>query len=362
MALIEPIPLTVVAGGAEMASLLPQLLGPAHDVALIATEGIQAGVEGAGIDRAGIDGAGIDGAGIDGAGIDGAGRRITVVPDVGERSPGCPCCRLRLDLVDAVARLVRRRSRPTHLLVAVPDVAADPTAEPDGTSVTAVVHTVLSDPDLRRWVRLDGVVATLDAVASVTRLRTGSPVVEGEGAERLAIADRLLVARADQVVEASLTELRDVMGRLNRIAPVLAPAVERVAVEQLLSIDAWHGAPNVMPATPRGIAADTGHRVAGTPDLVVLEQRGALDPGGVEAWLDEVLAHHAPRLVRLQGALAVDGSPGRVCCHGVGSYAMSHPEHEHSGGRRSDTSLMMLIGHGLPADELAAGLRATAVH
>jgi G3E family GTPase len=346
MPLLEPIPLTVLAGGPEMPSLLPQLLGLRSDLALIAPDWLP--IAAAATTATVSDIGAVD-------------RHVAVVPDVGERSPGCPCCRLRLDLVDAVAVLVRRRSRPRHIVVAVPDLPADPAAS----SVTVVVHTVLSDPDLRRWVRLDGVVATLDAVPTVTRLRTGSPVVDPVGAERLAIADRVLVARADQVVGSSLVELRDLVGRLNRIAPVLAPAIERVSADQLVSIDAWHGAPRVRPEVRPHATTRTGGGptagVTGAPDLVVIEQQGVLDPGGVEEWLDLVLSQHAPRLVRLQGALAVDGSPSRVCCHGVGSYAMSHPEHEHPGGRRSDTSVVMLIGHGLPADELAAGLRATAV-
>ena len=342
MPLLEPIPLTVVAGGAEMPSLLSQLLGLRRDLALIAPDWLPIA---AGTATETL------------AGIGALERHVAVVPDVGERSPGCPCCRLRLDLVDAVAVLVRRRSRPTHIIVAVPDLPTDPVAS----SVTAVVHTVLSDPDMRRWVRLDGVVATLDAVPVVTRLRTGAVVVDSTGAERLAIADRVLVARADQVVGRSLLELRDLVGQLNRIAPVLAPAVERVSAGQLVSIDAWHGAPQVWPDATTRSGGGPVAGVIGAPDLVVIEQQGILDPGGVEEWLDQVLSQHAPRLVRLQGALAVDESPSRVCCHGVGSYAMSHPENEHPDGRRSDISVVMLIGHGLPADELAAGLRATAV-
>ncbi|CAN5459242.1 hypothetical protein BH23ACT3_BH23ACT3_23610 [soil metagenome] len=329
MPLLEPIPLTVVAGGPEMRSLLHQLVDLGVDIAVVTPESVGA--------------------------VAAPGCVVYVAADVASRSPGCPCCRVRIDLVDALATLVRRRARPTHVLVAVPDQPGEPVSS----SVVAVVHTVLSDPDLRRWVRLDGVVATLDAVSAVTRLRTGTPVVDETGAERLAMADRVLVARADQVVEESLVDLRDVVRHATRIATVLAPAVERVAAAQVLPIDAWHGAPQVIPSTGHN------HGPTGTmschPDTVVIEQRGLLDPGGVEAWLDEVLSRHAPRLLRLQGVLAVDGSPSRVCCHGVGSFAMSHPERGHVRGPFDETSLMVVIGHGLPADELAAGLRATAV-
>ena len=344
MPLLEPIPLTVVAGGAELSSLSTRLLGRRPDLALVAP----ADVPGVTTSMLPLGPAGRADRLVS--------RLVPVVPDVGDRSPGCPCCRLRLDLVDAVAVLARRRSRPAHILVAVPHRPDDLA----GSSVTTVAHTVLSDPDLRRWVRLDGVLATLDAVPAITRLRTGSTVLDELAVERLAIADRVLLARADQIDAAALGELRLVVRRLNRIAEVLAPAVDGVAVGQLLGIDAWHGAPTVAPGAPvDGPAA--GARVVGAPDVVVIEQHGVLDPGGVEQWLGEVLTRHGPRLHRLQGALAVDGEPTRVCCHGVGSYAMSHPEDEHRSGRRSTSSLMVLIGRDLPADELTAGLRATAV-
>lgn len=336
MPLLDPIPLTVLAGGPEMPSLVDRLARRRAGLAVVAPPEISVPSLSAFAPARPPE------------------RLVTVEPDVGERSPGCPCCRLRLDLVDAVSTLARRRSRPAHLVVAVPRRVDDAAAS----SVTTVAHTVLSDPDLRRWVRLDGVVATLDAVAAVTRLRTGSSVADGVDAERLAIADRVLVGRADRVDGAALGDVTHAVGRLNPIAQVLAPATGDIEVGRLLGIDAWHGAPAV---TPAAAGPDVGPPVVGAPDVVVIEQHGVLDPGGVEDWLDEVLAEHAPRLYRLQGALAVDGEPTRICCHGVGSFATSHPEREHGPGRRSRSSLMVLIGHDLPAGDLAAGLRATAV-
>lgn len=303
--------------------------------------------------------------------------RIELVePDVGDRSPGCPCCRDRLDLIEAILVHVRRRERPSHIVIAVPEHGeGDESAQGSGrSSVTTVAHTVLSDPDLRRHVRLDGVVTSVDAVAMVTRLRTGIPIGGRAAHERLAVADRLVVGRAAQVADDAFAELVGALRGLNRIAPVLAPEVATVRPSHLMGIDAWHGAPTVSPID----GSDAGHRAtangaterasdavmspgAEVPSTVVLEQRGTLDPGGVEAWLDGVIRQHAPRLHRLQGALAVADQPHRMCCHGVGSYAMSHPEHEDRRDRRTGSSLVVLIGEGLPVGELADEFARTVV-
>ena len=349
----DPVPLTIVAGGIELPALVAPLLAARPGALLIGPDQV---VEAAMAELARL--AGTRGGAV-GPGMP-AGLRIEIVqPDVGERSAGCPCCRDRLDVVEAVMVHLRRRHRPTHVVVAVPGPADDgePSAVCDGrSSVTTVAHTVLSDPDLRRHVRLDAVVSSLDAVAAVTRLRTGGQLGGPVELERLAVADRLVVGRADQVADDAFVELVRPLRAVNRIAPVLAPALGRVRPAQLLGVDAWHGAPTVT-------TADLDEPVpAGAPRTVVLEQQGTLDPGGVEEWLDEVIRRHAPRLQRLQGALSVDGRRHRMCCHGVGSYAMSHPEHEDRPDRRTGSSLVVLIGDGLPAAELAEQLASTVLH
>lgn len=357
----DPVPLTIVGGGLELPALVAPLLAARPGALLIGPDHV---VESAMAEFARL--AGIHGGAMP-AGVPGGMRIEIVEPDVGERSAGCPCCRDRLDVVEALLMQLRRRQRPTHVIVAVPGPSVDlPTGDvpaadggSDGRcSVTTVAHTVLSDPDLRRHVRLDAVVTSLDAVAAVTRLRTGDVLGGPVELERLAVADRLVIGRADQVADDAFVELVDVLRTVNRIAPVLAPAVRPVRPTQLLGVDAWHGAPTVSPA---GSARELAACALGTtsPRTVVLEQQGTLDPGGVEEWLDEVIRQHAPRLHRLQGALAVDGQPHRMCCHGVGSYAMSHPEHEDRPDRRSGSSLVVLIGEGLPATELADDLART---
>lgn len=84
----------------------------------------------------------------------------------------------------------------------------------------------------------------------------------------------------------------------------------------------------------------------------------ALDADRVDEWLDEIIAAHAARLLRLQGAIAVPGQAERTCIDGVRSWATSHSEAEHPAGRRSTTSMVMLVGRGLPVAALHADFAA----
>ncbi|MFV0306415.1 MAG: GTP-binding protein [Desertimonas sp.] len=271
--------------------------------------------------------------------------RIAVSPDIASRTPGCRCCEVRLDLVAAVSWLVRRREPPRRVLVAIGG---------DEDTVTAA-HTVLSDSVLARLVRLDGVVVSIDAVQWTTRIRSGMPVDTDLGLDRLAIADRILIGRSRHVTSQALGELGHVVRSANRIAPVIAPAVKPCTTGDLLDLDAWHGAPSIGPAP----AEASPFLTADHPVTVDCRAEGQLDGVRLDEWLDEVIAAHASRLLRLQGAVAVPGHTERTCFHGVRSFATSHDEAPDGGCRGDAANTVLLVGRDLPADVLLADFHAT---
>ncbi len=258
----------------------------------------------------------------------------------GDRTEGCPCCRSRLDLVQAI-RLVLERPRPAQRVIVVVDPARD---------LSTVTQTILSEPDLQRLVDLDSVIATVDAVSLGTRLALDLPFDDALGLQRLAVADRVLVARAIDLTDDALGRVLRAVRTVNRFGYVAVPSVSPIDMSALVDLRAWHGAPQLAAARLEEpfVVADG----ADLPVTVHCEVDGLLDPDAVETWFDQVIAAHGPRLLRLQGAVAVTGQEHRVCCRGVRSYATSHSEQEHPPGDRSLRSVVAIVGYGLDADAL----------
>ena len=275
---------------------------------------------------------------------------VQIDADTAHRTPGCSCCALRLDVIDDLLRAVRRPNPPAHVLLV---------AQP-GDDVTTIAYTVLSDADLARHVRLDGVVVSLDAVAMATRKAGGAPLGSGPELETLAIADAIVLDRASELTNDAIISIRHSLGAINAIGSTLERTADAALLsaqrQRLIGIDAWHGAPAV------GARIDVELRGPDDgPHTLILRQRAPLDPDAVDAWLDRVIESHAQRLVRLQGALAIDSAPARVCCHGVRSYAMSHSESTDPPASRRGESLVVIVGHDLDAGDLSSEFAATRV-
>ncbi|MDG2041208.1 MAG: GTP-binding protein [Ilumatobacter sp.] len=262
--------------------------------------------------------------------------RVTVSePDVYFRSPGCPCCAIREDLITSVVRATRRSKPPEHLCVVV-DPAAD--------DLLTVISTLLSSFESSQRCSLDSVVLHLDAVELATRIATGGSVVSAELEPAVAIADLITIDRTSQVTNSALASMSTALRAQAAFARVVNGPSDSAG-----RLDAWHG-------TPAAIAVESDRN--STPSTVVLRLDDPLDPNAVEEWLDLLLAQHANRLYRMQGTLSIVGNDERTCYFGVRSFAASHSERDHV-SRRSTDSVIALCGLGLNADELAASFEST---
>lgn len=266
-----------------------------------------------------------------------AGRATVSEPDTSFRIPGCACCAIREDLVASIIRAVRRREPPEHIVVVVDPTTDDP--------LTAIA-TLLSSPEISRRCTLDSVVVHLDAVEVATRLATGDRVLDVELEPAVAVADLLVIDGLGRITESARRSVSAALhDRAGFARLVLDPS------DRDRRLNAWHGAPTATTIAP--------HR-DDAPSTVVLRLESPLDPDAVDEWLDLLVARHATRLLRMQGALSVAGSEDRVCCLGVRSFAVSHSEHEHAVTHRSTESVLALCGVGLDAEELSASFGSTA--
>lgn len=121
---------------------------------------------------------------------------------------GCICCSVREDLIQTLADLASRRMAgtvpPFHRVLIETTGLADP---------VPVLHTLMTSPDVVRGYRIDGVVATVDAVNGTHTLDA-----HGEASRQIAVADQLLVTKTDLVSDDVLTRLEARLAAINPIA------------------------------------------------------------------------------------------------------------------------------------------------
>lgn len=265
------------------------------------------------------------------------GHVVVSEPEVYFRSPGCPCCAVREDLVDALVRATRRIDPPKRIVVFV---------DLDDDDLLIAISTILSSFEITRRCALDMVVVDVDAVEMATRLATGSPLLDDRLLPAISITDRIVIDQHDQVTDTARSAIQAALMARSGFARIVDGGTSLVGDDTV--VEAWHGAPEVRPVS----GGDDD------PSTIVLRVDQPLDPEAIDEWLDALVTGHASRLLRIQAALSVVGHEDRTCCYGIRSFATSHSETEHA-NRRSTESVVAICGIGLDADELWASFRAT---
>ena len=264
----------------------------------------------------------------------------------GQRTPDCGCCQARLDIVDGLRIMVERPTPPSCIVVWVGD----------DHDIATVVRTVLSDPDLARLIRLDSVIATVDAPTLSTRLALNLPLADRHQAEQLAIADRVMVMESQHVTAGTRQQVIRAISTINRVGFIIDPGLDRVGWSDLCDIDGWHGAPLTTPRTA-GIATHT--HLADELETITCWVNGAVNPPVFDAWINDIVMGNSSRILRLQGALRINGQAERTCLRGVRSFVSSHSESEHAAHRRSRHSVLAIVGNDLDAPEIRSGFMST---
>ena len=139
---------------------------------------------------------------------------------------GCVCCTIRADLASALARLLQSRDRgelpPFSRVVIETTGLADP---------APVLHTLIADPMLAERCRLQGVVTTVDAVHGAAQLSS-----RFESVKQAAVADLLVITKADLASPQAVAALERKLGRLNPGAPRIAAAHGALDAAHLLGL------------------------------------------------------------------------------------------------------------------------------
>jgi G3E family GTPase len=249
---------------------------------------------------------------------------------------GCLCCTIRGDLIDTLRSLFRRRVKgevPRFKRVVIESTGlADP---------APILQTLMSDPLLADRFRLDGVIATVDAVNGMGQLDR-----HFESVKQAAVADRLVLTKADLAEPARLAALQARLQRLNPAAPqILArlgevdgarlfdaglfnPALKTPDVQGWLRAEAYatpeshHGHDR---AHDHGEEHDHHHGQSG-PDpnrhdahirAFCITADRPLDWQRFTRFIETLIARDGDKLLRIKGILNVEGFDAPVAVHGV---------------------------------------------
>jgi G3E family GTPase len=142
---------------------------------------------------------------------------------------GCVCCEVQGDLVEALLKLhddmLKGRIPDLQRVVLETTGLADP---------APIARALISDRDLFRIYRLDGVIATVDAQHGAAQIAEHM-----EPARQIAAADRIILTKTDLVDKDQTHDIRVMIRELNRAAPITRSVKGDIAADALFGIGAY---------------------------------------------------------------------------------------------------------------------------
>jgi G3E family GTPase len=235
---------------------------------------------------------------------------------------GCLCCTIRNDLIDTLQNLSARRARrevPEFDRVVIETTGlADP---------APILQALMTDPIVTSRFRLDGVIATVDAVAGEATLDRHI-----EAVRQAALADRILLTKTDLAAVRDCAAMESRLSAINPAAPILRAICGAIDPAQLFDI----GVPDLAAKAEDmqrwlkdhkySRQDHDGHDHAAPHDVNRHDDRIRavcliLDrpiPGeALDRWLQTLLRFKGPDLLRFKAIVNVAELSGPLVLHGV---------------------------------------------
>lgn len=265
---------------------------------------------------------------------------------------GCLCCTVRGDLARALRDMLPRARRDEISRIIIETTGlADP---------VPILATLMSDPVAASAYRLDGIVTVIDAVNGAAHLDAHE-----EAVRQVAVADRLIVSKADL---ADTAPLRVRLAALNPGAPIANAARGVVDPAFVLGAGLFDTAakiPDVAGWLNAAAFEDHAHPHHHDPNrhdssiaAFCVTMQAPLDWTAMAMWLELLIASHGENLLRVKGILNLKGHDRPVAIHAVRH--LMHPPARLSAWPESDprTSRLVFITRDLPRAVIEDGLRA----
>lgn len=282
-----------------------------------------------------------------------------------EMMGGCLCCTisgdLRATLRDAPWRFARDGRCWFDRVVIETTGLADP---------APILHTLMTDPQLRTVYRLDGVVATVDAVNGMATLDT-----QDEAIRQAAVADRIVLTKTDLLSAEARREIEARLRTLNPAAPILPvlqgviepdrlfeaglynPATKSLDVQRWLNAEAYgdrHAHHGHQHAHHHG----HGHNVNRHDDHIratCLTFDEPLRTEAFERWIDILTSLKGQDILRVKGIVHLADHPRPIVVHGV--QHLFHPPVELDDWPSEDRrTRLVFITRDITADQLRGTL------
>ncbi|MEA2384706.1 MAG: hypothetical protein QOH72_4677 [Solirubrobacteraceae bacterium] len=256
-------------------------------------------------------------------------------------SSGCVCCTLRGDLRDELRDLLDRRARGE--LGAFRRVVVETTGLADP---TPVLSTLVGEPVLRHHFAVEAVVATVDALTGAATLDR-----HPESVKQAAVADTLVVTKADAAAPEDVAALEARLRALNPLARIERVSFGAIAPGEVLR----GGGPRDFPAAVAPARNGAHHHDVSSFALVLDEP---LDWDAFAVWLTMLLHSRGLDVLRVKGLLDV-GEAGPVVLDGV-QHVVHRPRHLAAWPDGDRRTRIVFITRGIEREAVLASLRAFA--
>jgi G3E family GTPase len=262
---------------------------------------------------------------------------------------GCLCCTILGDLLQTLQTLLAKRM--TGAVPAFERVVIETTGLADP---APILHTLIADPDVSAYYRLDSVVAVIDAVNADSQFDT-----HFESVKQAAVSDRIVISKTDLAGGDTVSGLVARLQGINPGATIYQAVMGEIDPDRLFGADvvSAKGHAGAIAAWLDADAHDgrhTHHHHDGIRTFTVTRDR-PVEPAGLELWLDLLASYRGPNLLRVKGLLNIAGKP--VVVHAV--QHLFHPplalEAWPDGDRRSR---IVFITHGIERAHIDATLDA----